>query len=264
MESTLDPTNQPWADQTTEVLRVASAAGVLLLRSGADVSRVEDTVARIARAYGVGEPEIYATPTGVFISLADRQTTLIKRVRTRVLALDRISAVNDLSRQLVASPVEPAEALRRIRAIENQPTPLPGWLDVPASGLAAAACTLLVGGTLQAVIPAFFANLVVQGGERICRWIGLPDAIADLISGANAVLCAVLLNRWLQVPVGPVVAGGIMILVPGIAFTNALRDAMAGDLVSATARGLEAFLKVAALATGVGAALFLFDGVRLP
>lgn len=260
----MDPTNQPWAHQTTDVLRVASSAGVLLLRSGADVARVEDTVARIARAYGVGEPEIYATPTGVFISLADRQTTLIKRVRSRALALDRVSAVNELSRGLVAHPVDPCEALRRIREIEDQPTPLPGWLDVPASGLAAAACTLLVGGTLPAVVPAFFANLVVQGGERVCRWIGLPDAVTDLISGANAVACAVLLNRWLGVPVGPVVAGGIMILVPGIAFTNALRDAMSGDLVSATARGLEAFLKVAALAAGVGSALFLFDGGQLP
>jgi len=239
---------------------VAAAAGVVLLQSGADVARVEDTVSRIVQAYGVGEPEIFATPTGIFISLADQEATVVRRVRRRTIALDRISAVNALSRSLATDPKDPAEALRLIRAIAEQPTPLPGWLDVPASGLAAAACTILVGGSLQGVLPALLANLVVQAGERVCRWVGLPDAVADLIAGANAVFCATLLNRWLDVPVGPVVAGGIMILVPGLAFTNALRDAIAGDLVSATARGLEAFVKVTALAAGVGAALYLVGG----
>ncbi len=245
---------------STAVLQVAAAAGVVLLQSGADVARVEDTVSRIVRAYGVGDPEIYATPTGIFISLADQEATVVRRVRNRTIALDRISAVNALSRSLAADPKDPAEALRLIREISEQPMPFPRWLDVPASGLAAAACTMLVGGTLPAVVPSFFANLVVQGGERICRWLGLPDAVADLIAGANAVFCATLLHRWLGVPVGPVVAGGIMILVPGLAFTNALRDAIAGDLVSATARGLEAFVKVTALAAGVGAALYLVGG----
>lgn len=248
------------AGSRTAVLQVAAAAGVVLLQSGADVARVEDTVSRILRAYGVGEPEIFATPTGIFISLADQEATVVRRVRRRTIALDRISAVNALSRSLAADPKDPAEALRLIRAIGEQPTPLPGWLDVPASGLAAAACTMLVGGSLPGVLPAFLANLVVQAGERLCRWVGLPDAVADLIAGANAVFCATLLNRWLDVPVGPVVAGGIMILVPGLAFTNALRDAIAGDLVSATARGLEAFVKVTALAAGVGAALYLVGG----
>ncbi|MFZ5824827.1 MAG: threonine/serine exporter family protein [Bacillota bacterium] len=250
------------APQPSEVLRVAAAAGALLLRCGADVARVEDTVARIARAYGIGEAEIYATPTGLFISL-DQQITVIKRVGQRTIALDRVSAINTLSRELVTRPLAPAEALERIRVIEEKESPAPRWLDVPASGMAAAACTMLVGGTLTDLGPAFLANLVVQGGQRFTRWLRLPDALSDLIAGATSVACAMLLKAWLGVRVGPVVAGGIMVLVPGIAFTAAVRDAMAGDLVSAGARGLEALLKAAALASGVGAALYLFGGGQL-
>jgi uncharacterized membrane protein YjjP (DUF1212 family) len=251
----------PASDRHSQVLRVAAAAGALLLRCGADVARVEDTVGRIARAYGVGEAEIYATPTGLFISLVeDQHTTVVKRVVNRTMALDRVSAINALSRELAAKPIEPAEALKRIKAIEEQEAPLPRWLDVPASGLAAAACTMLVGGTLPDLLPAFLANLVVQGGQRLTRWLRLPDALSDLIAGANAVACAMALHGWLGVRVGPVVAGGIMVLVPGIAFTAAVRDAMAGDLISAGARGLEAFMKAAALASGVAAALWLFGG----
>jgi len=247
-------------EQRAAVLRLAATAGAVLMECGADVARVEDTVGRILRAYGVEEPEIFATPTGIFICLSQEEATVIRRVRRRTIALDRISSINELSRQLVARPLDPEEALRRVRAIAAQPAPLPAWLDVPVNGLGAAAATMLVGGTLDGVVPAFFVNLAVQAGERMCRWLGLPDAVSDLIAGANAVFGATLLNRWLGVPVGPVVAGGIMILVPGLAFTNALRDAISGDLVSATARGLEAFVKVTALAIGVGSALFLVGG----
>ncbi len=248
----------------SDVLPVAAAAGAILLRCGADVARVEDTVARIARAYGIEEAEIYATPTGIFVSLGgEPHITVIRRVVQRTIALDRVSAINALSRELATRPVEPAVALRRIREIEEQSAPLPEWLDVPFSGLSAAAATMLVGGTLPDFLPALLANLVVQGGQRLTRWIRLPDALSDFLAGANAVACAMVLKAWLGVSVGPVVAGGIMVLVPGIAFTAAVRDAMAGDLVSAGARGLEAALKAAALASGVGTALYLFGGGTL-
>lgn len=250
------------AYRPADVLRVAAAAGTLLLRCGAEVARVEDTVARIVRAYGVTEAETFATPTGLFVSIAD-ESTVVKRVGRRTIALDRISAVNALSRRLASAPVPPDEALAQIRAIERQPGPLPGWLDVPASALAAAACTMLVGGTLQELFPALLANLGVQAGERFTRWLRLPEAVSDFIAGGNAVAFAMLMNAWLGVRVAPVVAGGIMILVPGILFTSAVRDAIAGDLVSATARGLEAFLKAAAIAAGVAGALYLFGGGQL-
>lgn len=40
-------------DNTTEVLEVASIAGHILLENGAEISRVEDTMERIASHYGV-------------------------------------------------------------------------------------------------------------------------------------------------------------------------------------------------------------------
>ena len=58
--------------------------------------------------------------------------------------------------------------------------------------------------------------------------------------------------------------GTIMLLVPGIALTNAVRDLVAGDLLSGLSRAAEAFLIGAALASGTGIALFIilkFGGV---
>lgn len=243
---------------------MVAAAGEVLLRNGADVSRVEDTLARIARAFGMEEAEIYATPTGLFISLGgDSHVTVIRRVPTRTLALDRISAINNLSRDLTKHPMPPEEALRRIRWIGEQRPPLPGWFDVPASAIAAAACTMLVGGTLSDFWPAVVANLAVTGAQRIATRLRLPDTLGDFSAGATAVFSALAASRWLGAQMGPVVAGGVMILVPGIAFTNAVRDAIAGDLVSSGARTLEAVLKAAALAAGVAAALYFTGAGRV-
>ena len=50
-----------------------------------------------------------------------------------------------------------------------------------------------------------------------------------------------------------------MLLVPGLSFVNAIRDTMSGDLVSGTARGVEAIFLAIAIAAGSGIMLKLFE-----
>lgn len=52
-----------------------------------------------------------------------------------------------------------------------------------------------------------------------------------------------------------------MPLVPGVAITNAIRDTLQGDYLSGGARVLEAFLKAASIALGVGIGMALFGAV---
>ena len=49
-----------------------------------------------------------------------------------------------------------------------------------------------------------------------------------------------------------------MLLVPGIAITNAIRDTIAGDLVSGLTRAAEAFFIALSIAVGTGASLSIF------
>ena len=55
--------------------------------------------------------------------------------------------------------------------------------------------------------------------------------------------------------------GALMILVPGIAFTNAMRDIMAGDLTSGVNKVVEALLIATAIALGTGFVLSLAPAV---
>ena len=54
-----------------------------------------------------------------------------------------------------------------------------------------------------------------------------------------------------------IIIGALMALVPGIAITNAMRDIMAGDMVSGISKGAEALLIGAAIALGTAIALGL-------
>ena len=46
-----------------------------------------------------------------------------------------------------------------------------------------------------------------------------------------------------------------MLLVPGLAITNAIRDTISGDLVSGLTRAAEAFFIAISIAVGTGAVL---------
>jgi len=58
-------------------------------------------------------------------------------------------------------------------------------------------------------------------------------------------------HMWPDVRPDNIVVGGIIPLVPGVAITNAIRDVIAGDLLSGLSRGLEAALTSVAISMGV-------------
>lgn len=57
----------------TEVTDICSEIASLMISSGAEIYRVEDTTARICRAYGYDRAEIYATPVNFIITVKDKK-----------------------------------------------------------------------------------------------------------------------------------------------------------------------------------------------
>lgn len=58
-----------------------------------------------------------------------------------------------------------------------------------------------------------------------------------------------------------VITGTLMLLVPGIAITNSLRDIIGGDFVSGLSRMIEAILTAASIAIGVGVMMMFLGGL---
>ncbi|HEY9575783.1 MAG TPA: threonine/serine exporter family protein, partial [Lachnospiraceae bacterium] len=68
------------------LLDTAVAAGVLMLENGAEIYRVEDTIAHILRKSGLKIAQSYVVPTGIMVTLDDPaidSLTVIRRVKER-------------------------------------------------------------------------------------------------------------------------------------------------------------------------------------
>ncbi len=83
------------------VLHMAARAGMMMLRYGAETYRAEETISRICAAYGY-ESEPFALPTGVFagISSGDQPVSILLRIKTRTLHLNRVDALNTFAREV--------------------------------------------------------------------------------------------------------------------------------------------------------------------
>lgn len=85
------------------IFEVAGMAGDILLRSGAEISRVDETMRRIACAYELENVSTFVLSNGIFLTSETEGSNHQVRVRHIPLAgarLDRIDAVNELSREI--------------------------------------------------------------------------------------------------------------------------------------------------------------------
>ena len=57
------------------------------------------------------------------------------------------------------------------------------------------------------------------------------------------------------------IIGGIILMVPGVAFTNAIRDMVDSDYISGSVRMLDAIISFFCIAIGVGVVLALYGNI---
>jgi uncharacterized membrane protein YjjP (DUF1212 family) len=238
--------------EDARLLALLLRLGEALLSAGAETERVEDTAVRVAAAYGHGGVEAFAVPTGLFLSIDRGRTTGLRRVTSRGMDLGRLVALNDLARRLSGEHPPMAEAEAWLSAVDDQPSPYPVWAAPLLAGAGNAAFTYLIGGRPSEAGLAFIAGLVVQAAVRGVGQNFARRFFHSAGGGFVAVLVAAAGSHVLE-GVRPfmVVTGGIVLLLPGLSLTAAVRDMLSGDFLAGGARTLEALVSTAALAAGV-------------
>ncbi|NLC44323.1 MAG: threonine/serine exporter family protein [Clostridiales bacterium] len=247
-----------------EIIDIACRAGKIVLENGGETYRVEDTMLYFCKAFGIENCESYSTPTTIIISIIDNygeSFTRMMRIPSRGTNIDKVEAVNDLSREINKNPITIVEAKKKLQEI-NQKQPYSLWLTVLAAGLASASFTVIFGGGwihfLMGLVVGASLQLVVGALNKV----QLGYFTTNFMGGAVAALLGWLLSYfgilsdwWI------VTFASLMLLVPGILFTNALRDAVAGELVSGISRGIEALGIAVALASGAAIAIMLLSQI---
>lgn len=255
--------------ELSEVLEVASEAGHILLENGAEISRVEDIMSRIANHFGVDSGNFFVLSNGIFttgnsekVSKAGGQASTYANVEfipIRGVQLSKVRAVNQLSYDIVGGRCTLEEARERLRSIRAIP-PKPVWEQTLATGLGAGGfCAVFGGGYLDCA-----AALVV--GLILGAWMLLVSGryLSKIVGGiSNALianlLCIILWRIGFAESLSNVIIAAMMPLVPGVPFVNGVRDLANSDYLAGLTRLTDAMLGFFCIAMGVTAS-FLLDG----
>lgn len=240
-----------------EILHVATFAGKIMLECGGETYRAEEIIWRICKIYGIEEAESFVTTTGIMVSVcSDGKTySLIRRVSTRTIDLDKVDKVNDLSRNIISKGLSVSELKSQLQIINNGER-YSNKTAILISALGAFCFVFLFGGKLREAIAAFFIGLIIKSLSIKFSNLEINQFfINSILAGITAIIAILFLNIGFINDIDKTIIGSIMLLVPGLAITNAIRDTISGDLLAGLTRAAEAFLVAISIAVGTGAVL---------
>ncbi len=240
--------------------------GERMLLCGGEVSRVEDTISRILRSYGAEQVEVFTILS--FISLTavfDADLVLTENRRVSIVAYSndftRLEQLNALSREICAAPLSPDAIAQRLAAMDLSPRKkrlreLYLMLGYLLSGLGFA---FFFGGSWLDALGAGLCCLVVW----FLNWFFKHSALqrlfhAFVVSFIAGALCYGMILLGLGEHPGRLMMAVIMVLIPGIAMTNAMREVLISDTISGILRLVEALLIATAVAFGFAMAMYVF------
>lgn len=239
--------------ENNKILEFALTAGKILLENGAEAYRVEDTIMRIFKSFGIENCSVFVTTTGLFACIGSN--TKMIRVSSRCINLTKVADINDLSRCLVEKRVNLDEAIVRLDEISTKL----GYSNFVTSVCAGGTCALFVllfGGTYSDGLSSFIVGSLLNYLNIYLISRNVTNFIATLLGGIFIALASLVnLNLGLGNDLDMVIIGAVMPLVPGMCFTTAVRDIFAGDYISGSSRIFEAIVIAVAIALGVGIVL---------
>ena len=246
-----------------QLLSAALDIGEQMLISGAEVGRVEAAIRYICTAYGCRRTDVFTITSSIVLSVEDSEGihgTQTRRITGTKTNLTRLHRLNDLSRRICREKPDYPLIRQELEAIDQTPT-YPLWLEVLASGLIGCAFAIFFGGSFVDGLVAALLGC----GLRLTTWLlqkaSMNAIFTNVVAAFLLSLSAILLTRWgLGHDANKIIIGNIMLLIPGIALTNSLRDMISGDIMTGLLRFLDAVLVAAAIAAGYILAAQLLGG----
>ena len=240
-----------------KLLDFATDLGYELSKCGAETYRVEESITRILTSYGV-ESEVFAIPNCLIVSITSPEghpLTYMRRIGFHGNDLDGVTLFTSLSRRICAEKPDPEEAMvlleqtRRSRNQHHWAVILLGYI------LASGGFTLFFGGNLMDCFAGGLAGLSVGLLQMFMDRLKTNAFFQTLLSAIPLALIPYALSAAgvITTPDAAVI-GTVMVLIPGLLFTNAMRDIIFGDTNSGVNRIIQVLLIAIAIACGTGVA----------
>lgn len=266
----------PTADEEELTQRHARAVidlclriGETMLAAGGSAADVVATVLRLGEGYGLEGTQVDVTFTSITLSIRrgydEDPISAMRVVKVRTTDYARQQAVYRLIEEILDPdiPIEPDEALRRLRVILFRPHPYRRWVVTLGKATLAAGVVVMYDASIVLVFVAALAAAAVDLlTARLSKW-GISEFFSQIFAASLTTAVAAFMY-WLsamgmELPGANrptvIVISGIIMLLSGIGLTSAARDAIDGYYVTASARILEVMMLTIGLAVGISVTL---------
>ena len=249
--------------QNIDELETVLYAGNILLSSGAEIYRAEETMYRIADAMQIKDMDAYVTNRGIFASgnvPGKGIESRIMSVPDKELNIDKIEAVNELSREVCSNRMDLSYLKTSLQNIANMGEQ--NVVEKILSYFLGAGCFSYAIGTSfrDSLCAAIIGSLV--GFYMIWSKYRIKSRV--LITIIASVLTALLSNLFVAIGLGSqlsfIIIGAMMDLVPGVSFVNSVREFSQNNFATGQTLLTSALLTCVSMASGVALVELLVSG----
>ena len=245
------------------LLCLALDIGEGILKSGGEISRVEDTVDRICRAYGAIHVEVFAIPSVIIASVRmedGEYSSQTRRVHGSENNLSRVEMFNGISHR-ICEELPPLETVDEMIREQKKNRSMHFAIVFLGYMLASGSFAVFFGGGARDGIVGAFIGAILALLERtsLGRINQLAKtALESFVGGAMAHLSIIL---GIGQNVDAIMIGTVMLLVPGVAFGTALRDLLYGDFLAGSLKMVQVVLIALMIAFGYLLSSVVIGGV---
>lgn len=248
------------------VVKLSLDIGAAMLSSGAETIRVEDTVTRICKTYYQGNLDVTSYLSALFVSMevtdwdenstSPRIVTQHRRVTSISNQLGKLDDLNALSRYICAHKPDPAEVETRLGEILHSAASsrrgIIGYI------LAGGGFAIFFGGNLlDGILCSIISLILYYADNRIKLHFNNELIRIFLLSFITGLPACLLELSPIPVHMDKIMIGSVMLLIPGVALTNSLRDLFTGDTASGALKLLNSILLAVAIALGFALSMLI-------
>lgn len=237
--------------------------GEAMYQSGGEISRIENSLHRLGKAYGALHVNVYAITSSILITVEfdENESVTQNRRITRRGSFDcvKMEKLNQLCRDCAACPIEVSELRERVLSIlAEKPSLRKFYLG---QLIAATTFTLFFGGNGLDALVAGIAVLVICMLQKWVRPVFSTELFFNVTCSLITGIVVNLIN--LVIPglhVNQILIGDIMVLIPGIPITNSIRYILSGDLISSFEKLMDSLMQAFGIAAGFMLSLLVIKG----
>ena len=246
------------------VLSLAMDLGKSMVKCGAEMNRVEETIIRVCYAYGMKRVEVFSIISMMTVTAFDENGndyTQSRRIYAYSNNLGRLEQLNALSREICSDRPDVVAAQEELEKINNAQK----RFRISAclgNVLAAAAFAVFFGGSWRDALASVPIAVMIYLMNSFIKAKGMNrlffTAVCSALSGFFALL---FVRLGLADNADMIMIGDIMLIIPGLMLINSIREMLCGDVMSGLMRFLETMIIALAIACGFAVPILLLKGV---